>query len=142
VGVAIGTLAAERTPTTLTLKVKKGKDARGNNRVTLKAKLTAEGQPLEGKTITFTTDSTLLCTETTDSNGKATCKAPGKQDKKTCYTATFAGDNTYEPSTATVCKKIHYGKIDAWPGLLDPTDVHDDVTDMVQPAMASAGLPD
>jgi hypothetical protein len=137
--VAIGTVTKERTPTKLTLKVKKGKDAWGRDGVTLKAKLTAEGRPLEGKTITFTTDSTPLCTETTDSNGKATCKAPGKQDKKVCYTATFAGDDTYEPSTATVCKKYHYDKADAL-GLLDPSDVQDDVQDMVQPAMALAGL--
>lgn len=146
IGVAIGTVTTERTPTKLTLKLekKKWKDALealgGNHGLTLRAKLTAEGLPLEGKEIEFTTDSVSLCTDTTDSRGKATCKVPGKQPKDACYTATFAGDDTYEPSTATVCKGDH-DKDDPWSELLDPSDVHDDAHDMVQDAMASAGLP-
>ncbi|MFF3684430.1 beta-propeller fold lactonase family protein, partial [Streptomyces sp. NPDC002187] len=143
-GVAIGTVTTqERTPTALTLKLekKKGKDALealgGNHGLTLKAKLTAEGLPLGGKDITFT-NAVLLCTDTTDSRGKATCKVPGKQPKEACYTATFAGDDTYEPSTATVCKKDDHGKPGPWSELLDLSDVDD----LVQSSMASAGLPD
>ncbi|WP_217569890.1 Ig-like domain repeat protein, partial [Streptomyces sp. GbtcB7] len=146
VGVAIGTLAAERTPTTLTLKVQKKwkwKDslgAGGKDGVTLKAKLTAEGQPLAGKEIEFTTDSTALCTDTTDSKGKATCKVPGEQPKEICYTATFAGDDTYEPSTSTVCKSKDR-KDDPWSEVPDPSDLHDDIHDLMQDTMTSAGLP-
>ncbi|MEV4445455.1 MULTISPECIES: recombinase family protein [Streptomyces] len=76
-GVAIGTVTTrERTPTKLTLKAQKkeSKGTLGNDGLTLKAKLTAEGQPLAGKTIDFTTDSTALCTDTTDSKGEAACK--------------------------------------------------------------------
>ncbi|MBT2392627.1 Ig-like domain repeat protein, partial [Streptomyces sp. ISL-1] len=113
--IAIGTITTERTPTKLTLKAKKkgyGKwDVLGNHGLTLTAKLTAEGLPLEGKDITFT-NAVLLCTETTDERGKATCKVPGKQDKDTCYTATFAGDDTYLPATVTLCKKRDNDKPD------------------------------
>ncbi|MER6618025.1 YncE family protein [Streptomyces xantholiticus] len=115
VGVAIGTVTEERTPTRLTLRLekKKGKDGKdaldvlgggGRNGLTLKAKLTAEGEPLADKPIEFTTDSISLCTESTDSRGKATCKVPRSRADETCYTVTFAGDDTYEPSTATVCR--------------------------------------
>ncbi|MFP1625859.1 YncE family protein [Streptomyces sp. 5K101] len=115
VGVAIGTVT-ERIPTKLKLRLEKkkgkgkGKDVvdalgdGGRKGLVLKAKLTAEGEPLEGQPIEFTTDSVELCTGTTDSKGKATCKVPCKQDSETCYTATFAGDDTYEPSTATFCR--------------------------------------
>ncbi|MGW8955883.1 hypothetical protein ACWGRH_38945, partial [Streptomyces sp. NPDC055709] len=144
--VAIGTIASERIPTDLTLKVqkKKGKDALGTlgkDGLTLKARLTAEGQPLEGRPIEFTADSTELCTETTDSRGKATCKVPRKQDKKTCYTATFAGDDTYEPSTATVCKNNNDDKHQPGPVLPTPSDARDDGHDTLQNVTASTTLP-
>jgi hypothetical protein len=93
----------------------------GGNGLTLKATLTAEDEPLEGKTITFT-NAVQLCTETTDSEGKATCKVSREHDEETCYTASFAGDDTYEPSTATVCKR-HDDKPDPWSALLDQNDV-------------------
>ncbi|MCX4515893.1 Ig-like domain-containing protein [Streptomyces sp. NBC_01619] len=115
---AIGTVTSQRIPTKLTLTAKEKGHGKpymlGNRDVRLTATLTAEGQPLEGKTIEFTTDSTLLCTETTDSRGKATCNVPGKQHKETCYTATFAGDDTYEPSTATLCRNGDHGKHHPW----------------------------
>ncbi|MGW8951940.1 YncE family protein [Streptomyces sp. NPDC055709] len=88
--VAIGTVAGGGTPTTLTLELPKGKgklwtdgsrDVWGkHDGLTLKSTLTAEGHPLEGRPIEFTTDSTPLCTSTTDSRGKATCTVSGKQD--------------------------------------------------------------
>lgn len=82
----------------------------------------------------------MLCTDTTDSRGKATCKVPGKQPNEICYTAAFAGDDTYEPSTATVCKSKDH-KDDLWSELPDPSDIHDDVHDLLQDHVASAGLP-
>ncbi|MET7714606.1 Ig-like domain-containing protein, partial [Streptomyces sp. NPDC005407] len=125
-GVAIGTIDAERIPTKLTLKAKKQKKDKdhpeGGDGLTLTAKLTAEGQPLEGKDITFS-NAIPLCTDTTDGKGKATCKVPGKQDKDTCYTATFPGDDTYLPSTATLCKKHDNGKPDLSPVLPGQSDV-------------------
>ncbi|MGW8955875.1 Ig-like domain-containing protein [Streptomyces sp. NPDC055709] len=97
----------------------------GNRGLTLTATLTAEGQSLEGKTIEFTTDSTSLCTDITDSRGKATCKIPRKQNKDTCYTATFAGDDTCQPSTATLCRENdHGGKPNPWAEQLDQS-IHD-----------------
>ncbi|MFI6001396.1 hypothetical protein ACIA98_13390 [Streptomyces sp. NPDC051366] len=75
VGVAIGTipdLEQPRIATTLTLKAErregKGKDrpgVPGRGDLTLKARLTTGGAPVEGKRIEFTTDSTSLCTEKT-----------------------------------------------------------------------------
>jgi hypothetical protein len=70
------------------------------------------------------TNAVQLCTETTDDQGKATCKASREHDEETCYTAAFAGDDTYEPSTATVCKRHDDDKPDPWSALLDQSDVH------------------
>ncbi|MFI8277281.1 YncE family protein, partial [Streptomyces sp. NPDC085929] len=120
VGVAIGTvpeLEQPQTPTTLTLKAEK-KEGKGKDRpgvlgvgdFTLKARLTAGGEPVEGKRIEFTADSTPLCTDTTDSRGHAICKVPRRHDSEACYTATFAGDDTHGPSTVTACAKNQYGK--------------------------------
>lgn len=100
VAVAIGTipdLEQPRIATTLTLKAErregKSKDrpgVLGRGDLTLKAGLTAGGTPVEGKRIEFTTDSTSLCTDTTDSRGHAICKVPRRHDSEACYTATFA----------------------------------------------------
>ncbi|WP_374296280.1 hypothetical protein [Streptomyces olivochromogenes] len=65
---------------------------------------------------------------------------PGKQPKEICYTATFAGDDTYEPSTATVCKNKDR-KDDPGSEVPDPSDVHDHVHDRMQNTMTSAGPP-
>ncbi|MEU9480401.1 YncE family protein [Streptomyces sp. NPDC048191] len=130
-----------KTPTTLTLKADKKPEkdtlgARGHDVVTLKAKLTADGRPLKSKTITFTTDSTTLCTRTTNSRGTSTCKVRSRQVNKACYTATFAGDDTYLPSTATVCVKNHHGKPRTSAGLLDQGRVND-----LAEAVTSTGQP-
>ncbi|MEV4329143.1 YncE family protein, partial [Streptomyces sp. NPDC049597] len=136
--VAIGTVAPDRTPTRLTLKVekkKKGKDTvsalGGKDGLTLTARLTAGGQSLEGESIDFTADSVLLCSDTTDSRGRATCQISRQKDKDTCYTAIFDGDETYEPATATVCRDDH-----------DSTSKQHEVSnlsDLAQAAMTSAG---
>ncbi|MFP1624117.1 hypothetical protein ACLB9X_02630 [Streptomyces sp. 5K101] len=133
-------------PTKLTLKLEKkkgkGKDALealgGKRGLTLKAKLTAEGQPLEGRPIEFTTDAISLCTETTDSKGKATCKVPRGHENETCYTATFDGDDTYEPDTTTVCtfNDNDNGKPDSASELLDRSTIGD----LVNTGMTPAGL--
>ncbi|MEU9480463.1 beta-propeller fold lactonase family protein [Streptomyces sp. NPDC048191] len=119
-------------PTTLKLKAEKRHEhkknepgARGNDRVTLTATLTAQGRPLKGKTITFTTDSTLLCTATTDRHGQATCTVPGRHHNKTCYTATFTGDDTYRPSTATACVQHDHGTPCPSAGWGDRRGIHD-----------------
>lgn len=136
IGVVIGTIDAERIPTKLTLKAKKkDKDKEHPERgdgLTLTAKLTAEGESLEGKAINFT-NAILLCTDTTDGQGKATCKVPGKQDKDTCYTATFPGDDTYLPSTVTLCKKRDDDKPDLSSVLPGQSDVR-------SPVLSSSGM--
>ncbi|WP_314251654.1 YncE family protein [Streptomyces kutzneri] len=89
-------------PTELKLKTAK-KKGKGSKILTLTARLTAEGHPLQGEAITFTTDGTTLCTSTTDAQGRATCTVHSRQDKHTCHTATFTGDDTYQESSATAC---------------------------------------
>ncbi|MFF1626199.1 beta-propeller fold lactonase family protein [Streptomyces sp. NPDC058272] len=133
VGVAVGSVPlTSQTPTTLTLKVE---ERRGH--VVLKATLTAGGQPLEGKAIEFTTDSTSLCTDTTDSRGQATCEVPRGQDNKACYTATFAGDDTHGPSTATVHTEADHGGPHPSTKAIDHSSIHV----LTQATAASPGLP-
>ncbi|WP_240805642.1 YncE family protein [Streptomyces sp. A1547] len=121
VAVAIGTIPVLEQPriaTTLTLKAEekkkeKGQDGRGvmaGGGLALKARLTTGGEPVDGKPIEFTTDSVSLCTDTTDSRGHAFCKVPRRYDDEACYTATFAGDATHGPSTATACTRNHHGR--------------------------------
>ncbi|WP_185921697.1 YncE family protein [Streptomyces sp. WAC06614] len=123
VGLAIGTVPAPpgpqpQTPTTLTLKAKKKHKEQRPDVLVLRARLTAEDEPLSGKAVTFTTGSTRLCTDTTDADGLATCAVRGEQaaggsrsgsSGKACYTARFAGDAIYVPSTATACRKDGHG---------------------------------
>nr|WSW47584.1 YncE family protein [Streptomyces sp. NBC_01001] len=147
VAVAIGTipdLEQPRIATTLTLKAErregKSKDrpgVLGRGDLTLKAGLTAGGTPVEGKRIEFTTDSTSLCTDTTDSRGHAICKVPRRHDSEACYTATFAGDDTHGPSAATVCTRNHHGN----PHPEGDQPDHGSIRDLTQAPMASTGLP-
>ncbi|MFI8387589.1 YncE family protein [Streptomyces sp. NPDC085540] len=99
-------VSGDPVPTELKLKTTK-KQGKGSKPLTLTARLTAEGQPLQGETITFTTDGTTLCTSTTNTQGRATCTIRSRQAKHTCYTATFTGDDTYRGSTATTCLPSH-----------------------------------
>ncbi|MFE5541229.1 beta-propeller fold lactonase family protein [Streptomyces sp. NPDC056492] len=83
-----------------------GKEApgtRGDRGPILKARLTVGGTPLEDGSVVFTSDSDVLCADTTDSRGRATCAVRGRQDADACYTATFAGDDTHAAATATTC---------------------------------------
>lgn len=118
VGLAIGTVPAPpqpQIPTTLTLEAKKkGKQGHGpgvlgspdgKGPLVLKATLTAGSEPVEGRTVRFTRGSTTLCTEVTDDQGRAACEVRGKPADKACYAAAFAGDATYGPSTATLCRR-------------------------------------
>jgi hypothetical protein len=65
----------------------------------------AQGVPIAGQTLSFTTGSTALCTATTAANGTATCTATGLSgltlDIAGSYTVTFAGNASYLGSSAT-----------------------------------------
>ncbi len=70
------------------------------------ARLTSDGQPVEGQTITFTAGpGTLVCTAVTDSLGFATCEASQQGGvmialHKGVFIATFAGSADYGSSHA------------------------------------------
>jgi hypothetical protein len=90
-----GTLTIIPAPTTIA----------ANPHAFVSATLTTFGQPLAGKTVTFTTRTTSLCSATTDARGIATC-SPGLFGLLAIiingnYTATFGGTNNYQPSTNT-----------------------------------------
>jgi hypothetical protein len=70
----------------------------------LSATLTDSAGPVAGQTIVFTAGSTGLCTATTNANGTATCNATVSVLSIVLalgYTATYAGNSDYGPSTAT-----------------------------------------
>jgi hypothetical protein len=73
--------------------------------VTFSATLTrsADGAPLAGRPITFAIQGTTVCTAATDSHGVASCTRVGLVITigRATYTASFAGDSAYLPSTAT-----------------------------------------
>jgi len=69
--------------------------------VILKARLTdINGTPLQGKTIRFYANSTLIDQKTTDANGTAT--TTHTPTGTTIYVAEFPGDEYYEASRAEV----------------------------------------
>ena len=76
------------------------------------ATLTSQGAPVSDVTVTFTTDSSLpgagvICTDTTNSHGIATCPNNTKvttdqfTGTPTQFIATFDGSSTMSPATAT-----------------------------------------
>jgi hypothetical protein len=69
------------------------------------ATLTSSGQPLAGHTISFTSGTTGLCSATTGANGTASCALGPLAELSVLisnsYTASFAGDGGYLPSSAT-----------------------------------------
>jgi hypothetical protein len=70
----------------------------------LSATLTDSAGPIAGQTITFTAGSTALCTATTNAGGTASCNATVSLLSIVLslgYTATYAGNSDYGPSTAT-----------------------------------------
>jgi hypothetical protein len=70
---------------------------------TLAGHLTDEdGDPLAGKTLTFTFDGAFACSDTTDASGNASCSYTPTQPRGTYpVTAAFAGDEQYLPSSDT-----------------------------------------
>lgn len=68
------------------------------------ATLTALGEPVAGRTVTFTQAGTTLCSATTDAAGKASCHPDFSGLLSLLltpsYSAAFAGDTTYAPSQA------------------------------------------
>ena len=79
-------------------------NARGD--IYVSARLTSNGQPVEGQTITFTAcPGTLVCSAVTDSLGISTCKASQQGGvmialHKGVFIATFAGNADYGSSHA------------------------------------------
>jgi hypothetical protein len=71
----------------------------------LSARLTtAGGAPVAGQAVRFTTGSRVLCTATTNSTGWASCGGSGAWTLAVLsggFTATYAGNATYRPSTDT-----------------------------------------
>ncbi|MYT21227.1 beta-propeller fold lactonase family protein, partial [Streptomyces sp. SID7760] len=116
-GVAVGTRGVGAIPTGLTLTAERtgkghenghgnGKESvgvQGYRGLTLKARLTVGGRPLKDGSVLFTRDTEVLCADTTDSRGRATCAVRGRPDDDDCYTATFTGDETHAAATATTC---------------------------------------
>jgi hypothetical protein len=70
----------------------------------LSATLTDAAGPVAGQAITFTAGSTALCTAVTNASGTASCNATVSLLSIVLslgYTATFAGNSSFGPSTAT-----------------------------------------
>ena len=72
---------------------------------TVSATLTSGGQPVSGRTIAFSAGSTALCTAVTGATGTASCTVGLAGELHVLltggYTASFAGDGDYLPSTAS-----------------------------------------
>jgi hypothetical protein len=72
----------------------------------VQAKLTSDGSPLAGQTVSFTDGSTALCSASTNSKGIARCTITGQNqsllNRNNHYTATFAATSGYTGSTSTV----------------------------------------
>ncbi len=62
---------------------------------------TSGGLPLAGRTVTFTVSGRTVCSATTDEDGQARCTRFGFIFSADTYTATFAGNDEYQPATAT-----------------------------------------
>jgi Big-like domain-containing protein len=95
-----GATATAATPAQLV----KGKN--GTYATTLHATLTAYGAALAGRTVAFASAGTQLCTARTDTSGNATCgiavsNGLARSLVKSGYTAGFAGDAQYLPSSAS-----------------------------------------
>ena len=60
-----------------------------------------DGAALSGKQVAFSTQGQTLCRATTNSKGVARCTASGLIIGQSTYTASFAGDATYQPASAT-----------------------------------------
>jgi hypothetical protein len=67
--------------------------------------VTAQGAPIPGQTLSFTTGTTALCTAVTAANGVASCTATGlgafQLILNGTYTATYAGNASFLGSSAS-----------------------------------------
>jgi hypothetical protein len=80
--------------------------AQASTNTTMTATLTsAQGAPLAGQTLSFSTGTTLLCTAVTAANGTASCTATGLGSLQLVlngtYTATYAGNASYLGSSSS-----------------------------------------
>jgi MBG domain (YGX type)/Bacterial Ig-like domain (group 3) len=68
---------------------------------------TDDGAPIGGQSITFAGGGTVICTATTGADGVAICSDGGKSHKYITqgYTATFAGNDVFAPSSASGGRK-------------------------------------
>lgn len=96
---------AATTTTASPAQVSKGKA--GAYVVTYSATLTAYGAPMAGRTLSFSAGGTEICTSVTDASGTANCEIGIKNNtalkalQKSGYTASFAGDSQYLPSSGS-----------------------------------------
>jgi hypothetical protein len=91
--------AVNKAPTKLAAAAAK----RGLLTTTFAATLTRrlDGAPLAGQPVVFLVQGVRACQATTNSAGVAVCTTVGLFLGPTTYTATYAGDANYQPSTAT-----------------------------------------
>jgi hypothetical protein len=80
--------------------------AQASTNTTMTATLvTAQGAPIPGQTLSFTTGTTALCTAVTAANGVASCTATGlgafQLILNGTYTATYAGNASFLGSSAS-----------------------------------------
>ena len=97
------TQTVAKAPTALTERISPGP----HSRFTLTAKLTTSGRTLGGQQVAFSTGSTHLCSARTSRLGVASCvltrpkTRPAEPDKE-ILRASYPGDASYRPSSATV----------------------------------------
>jgi len=69
------------------------------------ATLTSGGSPVIGVPVSFSVGSKAVCTANTNNSGVATCSLTPMQEaavlKANSYSASFAGNSSYQPSTAS-----------------------------------------
>lgn len=68
--------------------------------VTGMARLTYDGQPLSGQTVTFTAGS-ASCSDVTEASGIASCEITGLHNLPAVYSASFAGSGSVQGSSDT-----------------------------------------
>lgn len=91
-------------PTTLAFTAASATTSDFHDAATVQAKLTktSGGTPVPGETITFKLDADGTCSAVTDATGTATCSlTPTLAAGTYTLTATFAGDSTFGPSSAS-----------------------------------------
>jgi hypothetical protein len=62
---------------------------------------TANGSPVAGETVVFRVSGVNVCSAVTNTSGVATCRTFGIVLGPRTYTASYAGDANYLPSTGT-----------------------------------------